>query len=119
MTEAQPARGRSLVPVWALTGLVALVALATAFAVHQACFHPPVPFERPDPGTERAGYCEALQATDPWISLTVLPSLAMLAGGLLLRRRPRVAMALAALICAALVANALVANDLDYATPFY
>jgi len=105
---------RELALVAALVCLVALVAAISAYSVHVACFEPPIPYSRPAPGSPRAGYCDALQTARPWISLIVLPCLVMLAGGLLSRRRRRVAMALAVLICVVVAANAVVANNLDY-----
>jgi hypothetical protein len=92
--------------------LVGLVALACAYSVHVACFHPPPPVVRPDPTTARAGYCDAINATRPWISLTVVPILAMAILGFALRRWPWVIGTVAGLGCAALVANAIYANSL-------
>jgi 1,4-dihydroxy-2-naphthoate octaprenyltransferase len=97
----------------ALTVAVAIVALSAAAAVHQGCFEA-TPFEPPVAGTPRAGYCDAINAAHPWLSLTIVPVLAMLGGGYLLRRRAWWVYLLAALLCAAVVGNALVANKLEY-----
>jgi hypothetical protein len=96
-----------------LTLAVVIVALSAAAAVHQGCFEA-TPFEPPIGGTPRAGYCDAINPTHPWLSLTIVPALAMLGGGFLLRRRAWAVYLLAALLCAAVIANALVANKLEY-----
>lgn len=92
--------------------LVALVALCCAWAVHQACFHPPPPVTRPDGGTPRGGYCDAVNATRPWLSLTLGPTLAMTLIALSGRRLPWLVLAMAAIICAVMIANAIIANNL-------
>jgi hypothetical protein len=101
--------------VVAATVFVALVAAATAAGVHHACFHPPPPVSRPDPGTPRGHYCDAINASDPWLSLTVGPMLLMLALGSLLRRRPWWISALAVTVAVVLIANTAVANQLESA----
>jgi hypothetical protein len=105
--------GRQIARLVGLTVAVAIVALSAAAAVHQGCFEA-TPFAPPVPGTPRAGYCDAINATHPWLSLTIVPALAMLGGGFLLRRRVWWLYLLAALLCAAMLANALVANSLEY-----
>lgn len=92
---------------------MAIVALSAAAAVHQGCFEA-TPFEPPIPGSPRAGYCDALNASHPWLSLSIVPVLAMLGGGFPLRRRTGWVYLLAAILCAAVIANALLANSLDY-----
>jgi hypothetical protein len=107
--------GRQIARLLGLTLAVAIVALSAAAAVHQGCFEA-TPFEPPNAGTPRAGYCDAINATHPWLSLTIVPALAMLVGGFLLRRRAWLVYLLAALLCAAVIANTLVANNLDYSS---
>jgi hypothetical protein len=108
--------GRQVSRLIALTVAVAIVALSAAAAVHQGCFEA-TPFEPPVAGTPRAGYCDAVNATHPWLSLTIVPVAAMLGGGYLLRRRSAWwVYLLAALLCVAVVANALVANNLGYSS---
>jgi hypothetical protein len=104
---------RQIVRLVGLTAAVALVALSAAAAVHQGCFEA-TPFQPPVPGTPRAGYCDAINATHPWLSLTIVPALAMIGGGLLLRRRAWSVYLLAALLGAAVLANALIANRLEF-----
>lgn len=104
---------RQIARLIGLTLAVAIVALSAAAAVHQGCFEA-TPFEPPIAGTPRAGYCDAINATHPWFSLTIVPALTMLGGGFLLRRRAWAVYLVAAFLCAAVIANALVANKLEY-----
>lgn len=104
--------GRQIARLLGLTLAVAIVALSAA-AVHQGCSEA-TPFEPPIAGTPRAGYCDAINGAHPWLSLTIVPALAMLGGGFLVRRRAWAVYLLAALLCAAVIANALVANNLEY-----
>jgi hypothetical protein len=92
--------------------LVALVALCCAWAVHEACFHPPPPVTRPDGGTPRGGYCDAINATRPWLSLTLGPTLVMALIALSARRLPWLVLAVAVIICVAMITNAIVAHNL-------
>jgi hypothetical protein len=96
-----------------MTAAVAVAAAAAAVSVHSACFEA-FPFEPPVPGTTRAGYCDALNSTHPWLSLAIVPSIAMLIGGFLLRRRVWLVYLLAALLIAAVVANAVIVNNLEF-----
>ncbi len=100
-----------------LAVLVAVIALGAAAFIHEACFEA-LPFEPPGVGTPRAGYCDAINPSHPWFSLTVVPVLAMLIGGFLLRRLPRAAFVLSAVLCAIVVANAVVVNGLEYAPAY-
>jgi hypothetical protein len=111
--EAAEVTGRQVTRLLALTAAVAIVALSAAAAVHQGCFEA-TPFEPPLAGTPRAGYCDAINPSHPWLSLTIVPVLAMLGGGFLLRPRGWCVYLLAAVIIAAVVANAVVANNLEY-----
>jgi hypothetical protein len=92
--------------------LVAFVALCCAYSVHLACFDPPPPVTRPDSSTPRGGYCDAIETTRPWISLTVVPTLAMAILAFALRRRPWALSAIAGLGSAAMIANAIYAHSL-------
>jgi hypothetical protein len=110
--------GRELGRILLACAVVAIVAVACAAAVHNACFSPPVPFSTPDPGTPRGNYCDAVNPTQPWLSLTLLPVAVSLVVAFIFRRHWRVLMLVTVAIAGLLVANALVANNLDYASPF-
>ncbi len=112
----EPGRNLSLTHLSVLTVCVALIATACAAGVHTACFHPPPPVARPDPGTPRGEYCAVLVPWHPWVSLTVGPCLLVILPWVLLAPRRRVGVViLAALLCAALIANALIVNNLTSA----
>jgi hypothetical protein len=94
---------------------VAFVSVCCALAVHNGCFHTPPPVSRPDPGTPRASYCNALIPTQPWVSLTVGPCLLVTLVAWLSRRRLWLTAGFALLICALAIANAVVLNSLTWA----
>ena len=58
------------------------------------------------------GYCDAINATRPWLSLTFGPTLVMTLVALWARRLPWLVVGFALLMCGALIANATVANSL-------
>ena len=93
-------------------GMVAAAAAFSAWAVHVACFDTASPMGPPEVTTPRAGYCDAINSMHPWLSLTILPCLAMALLGYALRRRPWIVLLIGALICAALVANAVYSHRL-------
>ena len=102
---------------WILTTLVlayvvAVAALASAAFVHDSC-HGRFGSEPPETGP-LVSYCDAINPTHPWISLTIFPVLVMLAGGYLLRRRGWMALLLAAALCLLVIADAIVATHLHY-----
>lgn len=90
--------------------VVAIAALSSAAFVHGACYGT-FGSEPPESGP-LVSYCNAVDPTHPWLSLTVPPVLVMLAGGYLLRRRGWAPLALAAILCVFVIANAVVATHL-------
>jgi hypothetical protein len=113
--EAEPSSFPAWLALLALTAGVAVVALACAAGVHQACFHPPPPVDRPDPGTPRGEYCAAVLPWHPWLSLTLGPCLLVIALWMALPRRRVLVVGLAVAVCVALIANAAVVNSLESA----
>ncbi len=108
---------RATAIAWALV-LIVVVGISAAMA-HSNCFEPGPPVDRPMSGTPRAGYCAALQATDPWLSLTVLPLLAYAVAVFALRgRRPFWLGLVAAAIGAAIGVLAWYGGTLEFATTF-
>jgi hypothetical protein len=102
---------------WLLTNVVlayvvAIVALASAAFVHNACYGT-FGSEPPERGP-LVSYCNAINPTHPWISFTIPPVLAMLVGGYLLRRHGWMALLLAGILCVLVIANAIVATHLHY-----
>jgi hypothetical protein len=91
--------------------IVVIVGGISAAAVHNGCFHPPPPVTRPDPGTPRANYCNAVIRTRPWISLTLGPLLVVAVTGVVTRRRTAI-VAVSLLICCIVIACAIIANTL-------
>jgi hypothetical protein len=97
--------------------LVAFTAVGCAWVVHVACFDTASPVGPPEVTTPRAGYCDAINATHPWLSLTVGPTLAMALIGYALRRQPWIVLSISALMCTALVANAIYSHSLEPIIP--
>ena len=97
------------------TVFIALIAGICAYAVHVACFEPPPPIVRPDPGTPRGEYCAFVDPKAPWVSLTLGPTLLMTLVGLVLRKHRRLLISATLLLALALVANAVVSNNLTSA----
>jgi hypothetical protein len=92
--------------------VVAAAAVAAAIGVHHACFDPPPPVIRPDPGTPRGEYCSAVLSVHPWITLTVGPSVIALLLASAIRRRVWAIWVVSLVIGVAVIANAIVANEL-------
>jgi hypothetical protein len=99
--------------VLAVVGVAGVAGLC-AIATHQGCFHPGPPVSRPEPGTPRGEYCDALNAAYPWLSLTIVPGALMALAACGARKWPRVVAGIALFICLLLIANAAVANSLSY-----
>jgi hypothetical protein len=114
-TTGRESRTFGLLGLLAVIGGVAIVAVASAAALHQACFHPPPPVDRPDPGTPRGEYCAAILPWHPWVSLTVGPCVLLAALRLALPRRRTVTVGFALLLCVVLIANAAIVNSLQSA----
>ena len=96
---------------------IMLIAVICAAIVHNGCFHPGPPQSRPERGTARAGYCDAISAWKPWLSLTLAPILGMAAVGWVVRRHSWLIWSVTLLIGCLVAANAIVANSLTYWTP--
>lgn len=97
--------------------VVAVAAGLGAVLFHGACFEPGPPVDRPMPGTPRAGFCSAAEATRPWLSMTLGPIVAYLVAVALLRRRRLFWTGLAAIaIAAAVLSIAAIADSLEFAT---
>jgi hypothetical protein len=95
-----------------LVYVVAIVALASASFVHDACFGR---FgSEPPEGGPLVSYCNAINPTQPWLSFTIPPVLVMLVGGYLLRRHGWLALVLAGVLSVLLIADAIVATHLHY-----
>ena len=99
---------------------ILLVAVASAVCVgllHEQCFNA-LPFEAPESGTPRAGYCDAISPLHPWLVLGLVPTLAVAFISIACRRRPWWVMAGGLLVIALQVVNLIVVNGLEYAKPF-
>jgi hypothetical protein len=96
---------------------IVLIAVICAAGVRNGCFHPGPPQLRPERGTARAGYCDAINAWKPWLSLTLAPTLGMVAFGWVVRRHGWLIWLVTVLIGCLVAANAIVANSLTYWTP--
>src|SRR5664279_5584703 len=103
MVEETQAPKHELGSILVVCGVVAVVAVACAAAVHTACFSPPVPFSTPDPGTPRGNYCDAVNPTHPWLSLTLAPVALSLILAFVFRRQRLVLVLLTMAIAAVLV----------------
>jgi hypothetical protein len=108
-------RKAQIAGVLVAVGVVAVCAAICAAVVHAACFHPPPPVTRPEPGTPRGEYCRAVLPWKPWVSFTLGPVALMAVGGSLGRRRAWVLAMMTLLICGVLIANASVADSLEFA----
>lgn len=92
---------------------IALVSASGAFAVHQACYHPPPPVDIPVPGTPRADYCTRIEKLNLWPFLMGVPIALTCLTLLVSWRHVRTALALTALIATAVLVNALVVHQLE------
>lgn len=97
-----------------LTGIAAVSALG-AFAVHQACYHPPPPVNLPIPGTPRAEYCTRVESLHLWPFLIGVPMALTSLALLISWRHVRIALALTAIIAVVVFANAVVVHQLESA----
>lgn len=98
--------------------LVVAVLLVSAWAgVDHDCKVSPPPLDGPpDPGTPRAGYCDAFSGAFRWIGLVVLPAVVVTATTVAFHRRcPVLARAVALLACSAALANWIYVDHLDWA----
>jgi hypothetical protein len=98
-----------------LIAVVALVGAISAAASHNACFHPPPPVTRPDPGTPRGEYCGVLTPLHPWLALTIAPALLVAVLWLAAGRRLVPVVTLTLVLCVGLAANAIIVNNLTSA----
>jgi hypothetical protein len=89
---------------------VALAAVVASVSLHESCFDPIAGV--PAGGTPRAGYCEAVEPTHPWLTLMVLPILAMVGVNLAFPSRRRLVYAVAAVLVVGLVVNAAVVGGM-------
>ena len=96
-----------------LTGIAAISVLG-AFAVHQACYHPPPPVELPVHGTPRAEYCGRVESLHLWPFLTGVPIVLTCLALLVSWRHVRIALVLTALIATAVLVNAFVVHQLEW-----
>jgi len=95
--------------------VVALAAGLGAVVFHKACFDPGPPVGRPVPGSQRAGFCSAVESTDPWLSLTLGPILIYLLLVAALRQRRLFWTGLAALaLSVAVLSIAAIADWLEF-----
>lgn len=112
-------RDRTATVLWAgllLAVMVVLLVPAWAGVDHGCRVSPPPLSGPPDPGTPRAGYCDALDGAGRWIVLVVLPVALVAATTVAFRRRrPVVPLVIAALVCAGAIANWVVFDGLDWA----
>jgi hypothetical protein len=92
-----------------ITG-VALAAVVCAVSLHESCFEPIG--GAPDGGTPRAGYCDAVGPTHPWLTLMVLPVLVVIGVNVAFPARKRLIYSVALLIAIALVVNAAVVGGM-------
>ena len=72
----------------------------------------------PEPGTARAGYCDAVNPLHPWLLLGVVPTLAVALVVLAFRRRPIWVVTAGLLVVSLQIVNLIVVNGLQYARPF-
>lgn len=110
--------GRPPLPAWAIAAGVLAIALFAALcglAVDGACTEPGPPVSLPEPGTSRAGYCDALFSVSGWGVLVGAPAAAAAATGWAFRHRPRAWCAAGAVVAAAALVNACVAQSLPFA----
>jgi hypothetical protein len=103
--------------VWlaAQAAVVLLLATGPAILVHSACVAPGPPVSRPEPGTPRAGYCDAVGGSTLWLLLVAAPVGVLLCAAPLVRRRPGRGWAVAAVIVTVLWANSIYVGTLDFA----
>ena len=95
--------------------VVVLVAVLSAVLVDDACRHPPPPVDVPEPGTDRAAYCDALAAWHPWLLLIGAPALVAALALVALRRVPRWAVGVALAVAVLACVNASVVMSLEFA----
>src|SRR4051794_15858970 len=103
---------------WSLAAqaLVVLVGAALLpFAVRSACVDPGPPVSAPEPGTPRAGYCDALGGSALWLVLVAAPLAALACTAWIARRRPAVGWLAVAVLLVALLANAIYVGTLEFA----
>lgn len=115
-TGPDRADGRLLSGLMVL-GVVGILVLAAWAGVDHGCRVSPPPLDGPpDPGTPRAGYCDALGGAFRWIGLVVLPALVVVATTAAFHRRvPLLPRAVALLVCTLALANWLWFEHLDWA----
>jgi hypothetical protein len=98
-----------------LVGLVVFVSALCALAVDDACHHTPPPVDVPEPGTDRAAYCDALGAVPAWTALVAGPAMLASLALVALRRHPRWAVGAALTVTVLVVVNASIAHSLSFA----
>lgn len=105
--------------LWAgLLLAVAVVLAVSAWAgVDHGCKVSPPPLDGPpDPGTPRAGYCDAFSGAFRWIGLVVFPTGIVGASIVAFRKRlPSLPRWLALVVCAAALANWAYFDSLQWA----
>lgn len=99
-------------------GLIAIWAVFCAALVHHGCFEIDDSVSQPVPTTPRADYCGSIDAVDPWLWLTLLPTVFMATLAWLNRKRWRLVALFAFMLALALIANAVLANSLNYTISF-
>ena len=99
-----------------MTLAVAVAALYAAGTVYVSCTGA-TSMEAPMAGTERAGYCSAVNGSSPWVGFVLVPAIAMASGGWLLRSRRWLPYVLAGLIIAAVITNTVVVSNMTAYIP--
>lgn len=105
--------------LWWPVGLAVLVVLVfvavlCAAMVDDACHHTPPPVDVPEPGTDRAAYCDALAASHPWLLLIAAPTLLAALALVALRRAPLWAVGGALAVAGLACVNVSVAMNLAF-----
>jgi hypothetical protein len=98
-----------------LVALVVFVSVLGALTIDDACHNTPPPVAVPEPGTDRAAYCDGVQALPAWLALVAGPALLASLALVALRRHPWWAVSAALAIVVLVVANASLAHSLEFA----
>jgi hypothetical protein len=113
MTARRLSRG------WSLAAQLAVLLVGAALlavAVRSACVDPGPPVSAPEPGTPRAGYCDAVGGSALWLVLVAAPLAVLACSAPAVRRRPALGWLAVAVLLVALWANAVYVGTLEFAS---
>lgn len=109
--DAEPLTPSFVIAPVLLTGIWSVFCAAL---VHHGCFDISPSTPVPVPTTTRAEFCDSVDATTPWISLTVFPTLLVAVLAWVGRKHPRRVAICAFGVCLLLASIAILANSLPY-----